>query len=131
MASRHRAGIPDAAPTRGSSRLTAAEQGATGVIPCRSQALEWNIAGSMNVSGIRLGCARARVEITSWKDAPVATLERIRSELPKLRSRLGIGLHRLSWIWDTIHTFKLKIFGSWNCCVACTLGTAHRDWPRR
>ena len=105
MGSLPRAGIPDAAPTGTSTRLTAAEQGATGGYSVSVPSPCVGFCRLDEVSGICIGCARSKVEIASWKDAPVATLERIWSELPERRVRLGIGLHRLSWNWDAIHAF--------------------------
>jgi predicted Fe-S protein YdhL (DUF1289 family) len=70
-----------------------------------------------DASGICVGCARSSAEIASWKDAPSAILERIWSELPERRSRLGIGLHRLGWTWDAILAFISETFraggGTW------------------
>jgi predicted Fe-S protein YdhL (DUF1289 family) len=68
-------------------------------------------------SGICVGCARSRAEIASWKDAPPAIRERIWTELPERRTRLGIGLHRLAWTQDAIQAFIKGTFraggGTW------------------
>ena len=68
-------------------------------------------------SGICVGCARSRDEIACWKDAPSAILERIWSDLPVRRARLGIGLHRLAWTQDAILAFIAETFragdGTW------------------
>jgi hypothetical protein len=56
-------------------------------------------------SGLCVGCARTKSEIASWRDAQPAVLERIWSELPSRRERLGIGLHRLEWEGDRIRAF--------------------------
>ncbi|MDG3006855.1 DUF1289 domain-containing protein [Paludisphaera mucosa] len=52
-----------------------------------------------------LGCARTADEITAWRDAPPAFLERVWSELPARRERLGVGLHRLKWTRDGLVDF--------------------------
>ena len=117
MASHPRARIPDAAPTGTSMRLTAAELGTTGGYSVSVPSPCIGFCRLDEVSGICIGCARSKVEIASWKDAPSATLERIWSELPERRARLGIGLHRLSWNWDAIHAFIFDTFrtgaGTW------------------
>jgi predicted Fe-S protein YdhL (DUF1289 family) len=70
-----------------------------------------------DTSGICVGCARSREEIACWKDAPSAILERIWSDLPERRARLGIGLHRLAWTRDEILAFISETFrpgdGTW------------------
>ena len=70
-----------------------------------------------DASGLCIGCARSRAEIASWKDTPPAILERIWSDLPERRARLGIGLHRLAWTQDTIRAFLMETFraggGTW------------------
>jgi predicted Fe-S protein YdhL (DUF1289 family) len=70
-----------------------------------------------DTSGICIGCARSRDEIAFWKDAPVAVLDRIWSDLPRRRARLGIGLHRLAWTQDAILAFIAETFragdGTW------------------
>ena len=50
------------------------------------------------------GCAVARGDRILEGCAP-AILERIWSDLPERRARLGIGLHRLAWTQDAIQAF--------------------------
>jgi predicted Fe-S protein YdhL (DUF1289 family) len=70
-----------------------------------------------DTSGLCGGCARSRAEIAFWKDAPSAIQERIWSDLPERRARLGIGLHRLAWTKDAILAFIRETFragdGTW------------------
>lgn len=63
-----------------------------------------------------LGCARTRAEIAAWRDAPPAFLERVWSELPARRARLGVGLHRLNWTREAVADFigrTLRPGGAW------------------
>lgn len=70
-----------------------------------------------DASRLCTGCARTAAEIAAWKDAPETVLERVWSELPGRRARLGIGLHRLGWTRDEIQAFVFESFrpgrGTW------------------
>ena len=72
-------------------------------------------------SGLCLGCARTRSELAAWRDSPSALQEKIWSDLPKRRERLGIDLHRLNWTRAEIRSFILSTLrtagGTWACGV--------------
>ncbi len=68
-------------------------------------------------SGLCLGCARTRTEIAVWRDARDEDRNRILSELPGRRERLGIRIQKLGWAIEDIRAFILSTLkpggGTW------------------